>query len=158
MIYRNDKYGKSISQLGYGCMRFTKKGNAIDYDKAEKEIMSAIKKGVNYFDTAFIYPGSEECLGKILDENDCREDVYIATKLPHYLIKTMDGVEKTFQEELKRLQTDYVDFYLLHALGLDRYRCAGDRRCGHGGCSDVPDKGARRGALFRLETHMGASL
>ena len=82
MKYRLDRYGKQISQLGYGCMRFTKKGNAIDYEKAEKEVLLAIEKGVNYFDTAYIYPGSEECLGRILDENKCRDKVYIATKLP----------------------------------------------------------------------------
>ena len=66
MIYKPDRYGVQISQLGYGCMRFTKKGGSIDFEKAEKEVMLAIEQGVNYFDTAYIYPGSEDCLGKIL--------------------------------------------------------------------------------------------
>nr|MCR4902070.1 aldo/keto reductase [Butyrivibrio sp.] len=87
MKYRKDKNGNDISQLGYGCMRFTKKGTAIDYEKTEKEILHAIDQGINYFDTAYIYPGSEECLGRILDENKCREKVHIATKLPQYLMR-----------------------------------------------------------------------
>lgn len=114
MKYRNDRNEKKISQLGYGCMRFTKKGNAIDFEKAESEVMYAINQGVNYFDTAYIYPGSEECLGKILAKNGVREKVAIATKLPQYLMRNQAAIEKTFQEELKRLQTDYIDYYLMH--------------------------------------------
>lgn len=116
MQYRMDKQGEEISLLGYGCMRFTKKGNSIDLPKAEKEIMSAIEKGVNYFDTAYIYPGSEAALGEILENNHCRQKVKIATKLPQYLIKSSDSIEKHFQEELKRLRTTYVDYYLMHML------------------------------------------
>ena len=114
MKYRPDRYGKQISQLGYGCMRFTKKGNTIDYEKAEKEVLLAIEQGVNYFDTAYIYPGSEECLGRILDENKCRDKVCIATKLPQYLMRSSTNIDKTFQEELSRLRTDYIDYYLMH--------------------------------------------
>ena len=88
MRYRNDKNGEAISQLGYGCMRFTKKGTAIDYEKTKKEIEHAIEAGINYFDTAYIYPGSEECLGRILEETGNREKVKIATKLPQYLMRT----------------------------------------------------------------------
>jgi len=114
MKYRDDRYGNKISQLGYGCMRFTRKGAGIDYDKAEREIMLAVEQGVNYFDTAYIYPGSEECLGRILDENNCRDKVNIATKLPQYMLRSMKSVEKTFAEELKRLRTDHIDYYLMH--------------------------------------------
>ena len=114
MNYRPDKYGNKISQLGYGCMRFSKKGNAIDYEKAEREILLAIEKGVNYFDTAYIYPGSEECLGRILDENKCRDKVYIATKLPQYIMRSAAAIDKTFNEELSRLRTEYIDYYLMH--------------------------------------------
>ncbi len=116
MQYRKDKKGNDISLLGYGCMRFTRKGASIDIDKAEKEVMAAINGGVNYLDTAYIYPGSEVAVGEILKRNKCRDRVYIASKLPHYLIKSMDGVEKTFKEELKRLQTDHIDYYLMHML------------------------------------------
>lgn len=114
MLYRPDRKGRPISQLGYGCMRFTRKGSGIDYEKAEREVLLAIDQGVNYFDTAYIYPGSEECLGRILAENHCREKVYIATKLPQYVLRTAAAVEKTFREELERLRTDYIDYYLMH--------------------------------------------
>ncbi len=116
MLYRPDRNDEPISQLGYGCMRFTKKGTSIDYEKAEKEVLLAIEQGVNYFDTAYIYPGSEECLGRILAENGCRDRVRIATKLPQYLIRSGEGIEKTFREELSRLRTDRIDYYLMHML------------------------------------------
>jgi hypothetical protein len=114
--YRPDKNGNPISLLGFGCMRFTKKGREIDIDKAEKEVAKAIELGVNYFDTAYIYPGSEAAMGEIFKRLNCRNNVKIATKLPHYLIKSMSGVEKTFKEELNRLKTDYIDYYLMHML------------------------------------------
>ena len=116
MQYRKDKNGNHISVLGFGCMRFDKKGGSIDLGKAERELMAAIRGGVNYLDTAYIYPGSEAAVGEILRRNGCREQVRLATKLPHYLVKSMDGVEKIFQEELRRLGTDYVDVYLMHML------------------------------------------
>lgn len=116
MQYRKDRKGKDISILSYGCMRFTKKGTSIDLDKAEKEVMEAIESGINYFDTAYVYVGSEAALGEILKRNSCREKVYIATKLPHYMVKSKNSLEKYFQEQLKRLQTDYVDYYLMHML------------------------------------------
>ncbi len=116
MQYRKDRKGRDISVLGYGCMRFTKKGGGIDLAKAEKEVMAAIKAGVNYLDTAYVYPGSEAAVGEILSRNRCRESVYLATKLPHYLIKSVEGAEKMFQEELRRLKTDHIDYYLMHML------------------------------------------
>ena len=116
MHYRQDKYGNPLSILGYGCMRFPRKRGGIDMDITEKLICHAIDQGINYFDTAYIYPGSEAAVGEILQKNHLREKVHIATKLPHYLIKSIDGIEKLFQEELRRLRTDYVDFYLMHML------------------------------------------
>ncbi|MBQ7329587.1 MAG: aldo/keto reductase [Oscillospiraceae bacterium] len=116
MQYRKDKYGNDISVLGFGCMRFRRNGPAIDMAEAEREILAAIEAGVNYFDTAYIYPGSEAALGEILAKNGVREKVKIATKLPHYLIKSREGMEKLFNEQLKRLKTDYVDYYLMHML------------------------------------------
>lgn len=116
MQYRKDKYGRELSLLGFGCMRFTRKGTALDLDKAETEIMAAWQAGVNYFDTAYIYPGSEALLGTILKRNGIREKVNIATKLPQYMVSSMNGIEKTFREELDRLQTDYIDYYLMHML------------------------------------------
>lgn len=116
MQYRNDKYGNRISVLGFGCMRFTQKAGRIDYEKAEKEILAAYEAGVNYYDTAYIYNGSEALIGEIFERNGIRGKINIATKLPHYLIRSKEGIEKLFQEELRRLRTDYVDYYLMHML------------------------------------------
>ena len=60
MEYREDRKGQRLSILGYGCMRFTKNGSAVDLDKAEQELMYAIRHGVNYLDTAYVYAGNEE--------------------------------------------------------------------------------------------------
>ncbi len=116
MQYRKDKYGNELSVLGFGCMRFTTKMGKIDYQKAEKEIMMAYENGVNYFDTAYIYPGSEALLGEVLEKNNIRDKVFIATKLPHYLIKNKEGLDKLFSEELRRLRTDRIDYYFMHML------------------------------------------
>ena len=117
MNYRKDKHGDDISILGYGCMRFTTKAGKIDMPKASREIMLAIENGVNYFDTAYIYPGSEVALGQILEENGVRDKVKIATKLPQYLVgSNPKALDKFFEEEKKRLRTDYVDYYLMHHL------------------------------------------
>lgn len=59
--------------------------------------MAAIKAGVNYFDTAYVYAGNEAAVGEILDRNHCREQIYLATKLPHYLIKSVAGAERCFR-------------------------------------------------------------
>ena len=116
MQYRNDKYGNPLSILGFGCMRFSKKGNAIDIDKAEKEIMAAYRNGVNYFDTAYVYPGSEDAIGKIFERNQIRDKINIATKLPQYMISNAAAIDRYFNEELSRLRTDHVDYYLMHHL------------------------------------------
>ncbi len=116
MNYRLDKYGNKLSVLGFGCMRFPRKLGAIDIKETEREIMTAYENGVNYFDTAYIYPGSESTLGEIFERNNIRDKVYIATKLPHYLIKNREDLDTKFNEELKRLRTDYVDYYLMHML------------------------------------------
>ena len=116
MNYRTDRYGNQLSILGFGCMRFPQKMGIIDMKETESEIMTAYEAGVNYYDTAYIYPGSEAALGEILEKNQIREKVYIATKLPHYLIKKYEDLDKLFGEELKRLRTDYVDYYLMHML------------------------------------------
>ena len=116
MQYRNNNGNNDLSVLGFGCMRFKKKGAGFDMEETEREIMYAIEQGVNYFDTAYIYSGSEEALGTILHKNGVREKIKIATKLPHYLMKTREDMEKKFAEQLKRLKTDYIDFYLMHML------------------------------------------
>ena len=98
-------------------MRFQRRRGSIDFEEAEREICSAIGQGVNYFDTAYIYPGSEELLGAVLEKNRCRDQVFIATKLPHYLIRKETDMERFFQEQLRRpARTDHVDYYLMHML------------------------------------------
>ena len=116
MQYRSDRHGNQLSILGYGCMRFSRKGSGIDLEKTEKEILAAYRAGVNYYDTAYIYPGSEEALGKILEKNQIRDKVNIATKLPQYMIANRAAIDRYFNEELSRLRTDHVDYYLMHHL------------------------------------------
>ena len=116
MQYRKGRHGEELSVLGYGCMRFTKNGSSIDIGKAEKEILEAYNGGVNYYDTAYIYPGSEVALGEILQRNGIRDKVYIATKLPQYMISNRKAIDRYFNEELSRLKTDHIDFYLMHHL------------------------------------------
>ncbi|MCR4740004.1 MAG: aldo/keto reductase [Lachnospiraceae bacterium] len=116
MIYRNNNGNNDLSALGFGCMRFKKKGNGFDMEEVEKEIMYAIEKGVNYFDTAYIYAGSEQALGQIISKNKVRDRINIATKLPHYMMRTREEMDKYFSEQLERLKTDYIDYYLMHML------------------------------------------
>ena len=116
MQYRNDREGNPVSILGFGCMRFTKKGTSIDIDKAQEEILAAFHAGINYYDTAYIYSGSEETIGKIFERTGIRKDIRIATKLPQFLVKRRDMIDRFFREELRRLRTDYIDYYLMHML------------------------------------------
>ena len=105
------------SRLGFGCMRFPRKATGgTDMVYTEKLVMHAIENGITYFDTAYIYPGNEEALGEVIAKNNCREKIEIATKIQHYLIKKPEDFDKCFNEELKRLKTDYVDYYLMHML------------------------------------------
>ena len=105
-----------LSILGYGCMRFPKKNGRIDRAATEQLILTAVERGITYYDTAYIYNGSEEALGAILKKHGLREKVQIATKIPHYMIKDLAGLEKIFRTSLERLQTTYVDNLLMHML------------------------------------------
>ncbi len=111
MQYRiNPKNGDKISVLAFGCMRFKR-----DEKETERQIVKAIELGINYFDTAYIYPGSEATLGRILSKGH-REKVKLATKLPPYLVKKKEDFDKIFNTQLERLKTDYIDYYLIHML------------------------------------------
>jgi predicted aldo/keto reductase-like oxidoreductase len=113
MQYRTDpQSGLSLSALGFGCMRFP-----LNAELREKLILDAIGAGVNYFDTAYRYPGSEAALGGILAKHQLREKVYIADKLPHSACKSAQDFERFFAETLKRLKTSYIDYYLIHNIG-----------------------------------------
>lgn len=146
MQYRTDpKSGNKLSVLGLGCMRFTKKGMSIDRAKAEKEMEYAIENGINYFDTAYVYPGSEVCVGGFLAKG-YRDKVYLATKLPHYLLKNLPDADKIFDEELKRLQTDYIDYYLIHMLtGIESW----ERICAMG-IEDWIDRRKKSGQIKQM--------
>ena len=116
MQYRKDRQGRELSVLGFGCMRFPRRGGGIDMEKTGEAVREAIRLGINYFDTAYIYPGSEAALGEILEKDHLRDQVYIATKLPGYLIQRAEKMETYFQEQLRRLRTDHIDYYLMHML------------------------------------------
>ena len=128
MLYR--KFGKTnemVSVLGFGCMRLPiiPGGNATDIDeeKAIKIIRHAIDEGVNYVDTAYPYHGSrfdkggnsELLVAKALKDG-YRKKVKIATKLPSWLIQTREDMDAYLNEQLERLETDYIDFYLIHTI------------------------------------------
>jgi len=110
--YREDKAsGNRLSVLGLGCMRFS-----ANRAETERVVLAAIEGGVNFFDTAYIYPNSEKTLGEILAKHGKRKDVYIATKLPLIMCKSANDFDRFFNEQLQRLQTDYVDYYFLHSV------------------------------------------
>ncbi len=113
----NSKNGDALSILGFGCMRLPTKNGDIDEPRAINMIHSAIENGVNYFDTAYIYQKgkSELLLGKAL-AGDNRRQVKIATKIPPFMVNKLDNARKIFATQLSRLQTDYIDYYLLHML------------------------------------------
>jgi len=121
MEYRNfGKTGFQPSALGFGCMRLPQlmgEENAIDEPEATRMIRHAIDQGVNYFDTAWGYHGgqSEVVLGRILQDG-YREKVALATKMPSWLIEKPEDFDHYFSIQMERLQTDRIDFYLLHAL------------------------------------------
>jgi predicted aldo/keto reductase-like oxidoreductase len=117
MQYRKDKLsGNDLSVLGYGCMRFPRNISGIDMRKTEELVMYSIEKGVNYFDTAWMYPGSEEVLGIIFEKNNIREKIFIASKLPLVLVKSTADFDKYFEQSIKRLRTNYIDYYLMHMI------------------------------------------
>jgi predicted aldo/keto reductase-like oxidoreductase len=117
MQYRTDqRSGNELSILGFGCMRYPRKIAGVDKEKTEELLLSAIDRGVNYLDTAYIYGDSEPILGEILRKNEVRSKIFLATKLPHQKCRTYEDFERLFQEQLTRLQTDYIDYYLIHNL------------------------------------------
>jgi predicted aldo/keto reductase-like oxidoreductase len=118
MQYRDDlKTGTKLSALAFGCMRFPKNLGLTDMAGTEALIMEAINGGINYFDTAYMYPGNEEALGTVLAKNGVRAKVNVATKLPLALCKGGTGeFDRFFNKSLERLKTDYIDYYLLHML------------------------------------------
>ncbi len=112
------KNGDDISVLGYGCMRFPTKGVNVDKEEAFKQMKYAFDEGVNYFDTAYPYHAgkSEVVLGEFVKKYNIRDKVYIADKLPAFLVNKSEQMEKFFKTQIERLGTDYIDYYLMHML------------------------------------------
>ncbi len=127
MLYREvPKNGDKLSALGYGCMRLPGRGQSINEKLAEKQILFAVDQGVNYFDTAYTYHNrkSEPFLGKVLLENNCRDRVKIATKLPHWMARSKEEMDKLLDEQLSKLKTDRIDYYLVHTLNGESWETA----------------------------------
>lgn len=118
MLYRKvPKNGDELSILGFGCMRLPTRDGQIDEPRAIAQIRSAIDRGVNYIDTAWPYHAgqSEPLVGKALQEG-YRERVKLATKLPSFLVKTREDMDRFLNAQLKKLETDHIDYYLVHTL------------------------------------------
>ncbi len=117
MQYRKDKKsGNEISILGFGCMRLPSTRGKINIEKTEKLFLKAIDKGINYFDTAYLYPGSEAAIGQIFEKHNLRDKVFLATKLPIMMCKKTPDFDRYFKIELERLKTGYVDYYFMHMI------------------------------------------
>lgn len=117
-----DNLGIDTSLLGFGCMRFPTIDGHIDEVQAEAMLDKAYAAGVNYFDTAYPYHdgASEPFVGRVMKKYP-RESFYLATKLPLWKVNSLDDAKAVFAEQLERLQTDYIDFYLFHAFGRERF-------------------------------------
>jgi predicted aldo/keto reductase-like oxidoreductase len=118
-----EKIGMEVSLLGFGCMRFPEIDGKPDMTKVCEMVSRAYDSGVNYFDTAYVYGAgeSEKAIGKALAEYP-RGSYYFADKLPIWEAKEQADLEKLFNTSLERLGTDYIDFYLLHAIDKDNWK------------------------------------
>lgn len=113
-----ENLGIETSLLGFGCMRFpTDEQGKIDRERSRAMLEKALAAGVNYFDTAWPYHGGESELfvGEVLKEHP-RDSFYLATKLPLWEIKALEDVDRIFERQLEKLQTEYIDFYLMHGI------------------------------------------
>jgi len=124
---KSEFLGKDVSILGFGLMRLPKISGTmdIDYDESIKLVDYAMANGINYFDTAYTYAGSEEFAGAALSKYP-RESYCLATKCPPWKVKDADDFERIFEEQLKCCKTDYFDFYLIHNFAQELMRAAGN--------------------------------
>ena len=109
MIY-NEFCGQKVSRLGFGAMRFPEK-----FSDIQALIDKAMVSGINYYDTAYVYGDSEILLGKALKKYP-RDKFYITSKMPPWLLKNDDDLERIFNDSLSRMGVDYVDYYLIHSI------------------------------------------
>ncbi|KZX16095.1 L-glyceraldehyde 3-phosphate reductase [Methanobrevibacter cuticularis] len=133
MLYRDlGQTGEKVSILGFGCMRFPTingKDDQIDKEKTAKMLSYGIDNGINFIDTAYSYHGtdfnkggmSEPFLGEFLSTG-YREKVLLSTKLPSWIVEKKEDMEYFLDQQLKRLQTDHIDLYLLHSLKEDYWK------------------------------------
>lgn len=120
MIRRNRML--SNSKLGFGLMRLPKdKQGQIKLDEVQRMVDSYMERGFNYFDTAYVYEGSEEAIRQTLVEKYPRDVYTLADKLPAWKLACQEDVERIFQESLNRTGVDYFDFYLLHSVEKSHY-------------------------------------
>lgn len=149
MNYRKIPNSKDkLSILGFGCMRFPIFENGkIDEEKAKEMILFGVENGINYIDTAWGYHNgeSEPLVGKIVEENNLRDKVYLATKLPSYLVQKKGDLEYFFNEQLKRLRTDRIDYYLIHTLNVKNWKNVVDA-----GIFDFMDKVKKEGKVRHI--------
>ena len=111
------KTGDEIFPLGFGAMRLPLKNGKIDRTKAKELIYHAIDQGVNFIDTAYLYGDSETFLGEIL-QGEYKDKVKLSTKLPAINVRKYEDMEEILDEQLKRLQRESIDYYLIHAVDL----------------------------------------
>lgn len=117
----SDYFGKEVPKLGFGLMRLPRKGLSIDIRQTEQMVDAFLEAGFTYFDTAFVYPGSEAAAKKALIDRHPRESYTLATKLNAMVAPTEKAARKQFETSLKRTGAGYFDYYLLHALMENNY-------------------------------------
>ena len=129
MLYNTlGKTGLEVSRLGFGTMRLptVNSNDEIDTEEASKMLEYGIENGINLIDTAYPYHSktlegsgnSERFVGEFLAENNYRDEVYISTKSPSWAIESKNDFQMYLDEQLEKLQTDYIDIYLLHSLNV----------------------------------------
>lgn len=113
---------ENTKKLGFGLMRLPKKLLSIDIEQTKQMVDMFLEAGFTYFDTAYVYPGSEDAIGKALVERYPRESFTLATKLYVPAALTSNDAKKQFYTSLKRMGTDYIDYYLLHCIMDNNYK------------------------------------
>ena len=116
------KYGKETPKLGFGLMRLPKRGVVINVEKVKTMVDLFLEAGFTYFDTAYVYPGSENAIRKALVERYPRDSFTLATKLNAMVAPTEKAARKQFATSLERTGAGYFDYYLLHAIMENNYR------------------------------------
>ena len=123
--------GIEIPLLGFGCMRLpmTKDGKKVDMVELDKMVEYAMNHGANYFDTAYMYVDSqsESAMGEVLKKYP-RESFILADKSPIYKMKTQDDIRKIFDEQRKKCQVEYFDFYMAHNINKNTYQTYKDTK------------------------------